>query len=282
MHRSAITGKITAALLAAALLAMGIIHVQAENTGSGYRNDGEGSGFSITPLDPVADISNLNPGDQKTSRLELKNTGDHILTVYIRTQIDSESTPCGGHLADQMELTIQNGSSYLTQDRSFRAAAGDGSVLVGTMVPGSAKTLVFNVSLPGGTTDNRYQGSSIKAEWIFTTVYSDGGGGSGSSPGGGGYTSVPTSGIASSESSSKVSSSPSGSGITSSVNSQVSSVSRPSSESPSESAPDQTVNSPVTGERLMTLVWVLISAAGILAAGTVFIVFLNKIRHSQK
>ncbi|WP_444659655.1 hypothetical protein ACRQV7_04760 [Caproiciproducens sp. R2] len=179
------TVKFFMALLAAALLVPGMVHAQAQSIATGYQNDGQSSGLSITAPDPAADVGNLNPGDTKSSRLLLKNTGGYTLTVYMKMLIESESAPNGGSLADGMTLTVKDGGTYLTQGKLFRTADDD-SVLVGKMGPGASKTLDFNVDLPGQGTGNQYQGASMQVKWVFTTTYTTSSGGGGGGGGGGG------------------------------------------------------------------------------------------------
>lgn len=272
MTRTDIAAKGAAALLAAFLLLAGAVPVQAETViGSGFRNNAEDSGLSVTAPDPAADLSNLNPGDGKTSRLRLKNTGSYLLTVYMKVQIESEISPAGGALADRMTLTVSDGGSF-SQDETFRTAAAAGSVPVGTLMPGAAETLSFSVSLPGLLTDNRYQGASMNVEWVFTAVYSGvsstpshhGGGGGG----GGGYAAaaVSSGAVAGSE--------PPPAGTASRTP-----ESPPSESAPGSSRPDQAAAaSPATGERSITPFRVFIACAAVFGAGAVFLIAARKIR----
>jgi len=212
MLKASKTIKFFTALLVAALLVPGTVHAQAQSLATGYQNDGQSSGLSITAPDPAADVGNLNPGDTKSSRLQLKNTGRYTLTVYMKMLIEAESAPNGGSLADGMTLTVKDAGTYLTQGKLFRTADDD-SVLVGEMSPGASKTLDFNVDLPGQGIGNQYQGASMQVKWVFTTTYttaSSGGGGGGRGGGGAaanivtpteiiGAESVPTAGTTSEE-----------------------------------------------------------------------------------
>ncbi|MBW7571633.1 LPXTG cell wall anchor domain-containing protein [Caproiciproducens faecalis] len=185
MQRTKKAAKFFMALLVAALLVPGMVHTKAEGVATGYQNNGQSSGLSITAPDPAADISNLNPGDTKASRLLLTNSGRYNLKVYMKTQIESESAPNGASLADGMLLTVKDGATYLAQGEHFRKASGDDSIFLGTMSPGTSKTLDFSVDLPGEGIGNEYQGSSMQVKWVFTTVYSTTSGGGGG--GGGDY-----------------------------------------------------------------------------------------------
>ena len=149
---------------------------------TGYKIVGESNGLVIASPDAPEKTGNLNPGDLKNSRLQLTNTGSASLTVSIRTEITGEKPgPNKGKLSEVLWLTIKDGDNTIT-DTTFRQADDQGNVSLGTMAPGSTKTLHFSAKLPEGT-DNDYQGSSLKAIWVFTTVSSGGGGG-----GGGSYT----------------------------------------------------------------------------------------------
>ncbi|NLO97015.1 MAG: hypothetical protein GX091_02900 [Peptococcaceae bacterium] len=150
---------------------------------TGYENRGESSGLVITSLPAEnpedADTGNLNPGDIKKSSLQLKNNGTSSFTVYIRTVITEEKPK--DRLSKALRLTIiEGGNNNPITNASFSDAAGQGNISLGTMAPGSSKTLNFTVELPKGT-DNEYQGSSLSAKWVFTTV-SGGGGDYGGSP----------------------------------------------------------------------------------------------------
>lgn len=274
MNKDRITAKCAAAFLAAFLLLPCAVSAQAASTVQGIRNEGESSGLSITPQAPDVDISNLNPGDRKTASLELKNSGTHTLSVYIKTQIDSEFSPTGGNLADKMELTIWDGSSYYSQGETFRGVAQSGSELIGTMQPGSVKTLNFSTNLPGDTTDNGYQGASMQVEWIFTAVYSDapgstpGGGGGGGGGGGNRYGGGDT---------------PVGGTVISAPSSQPSSA-PPASETPEPTSavtnplPNQPAVSPATGERFMTPIRIFCASVGVFLAGGICLITFRKIR----
>ena len=129
---------------------------------TGYKIVGESNGLVIASPDAPEKTGNLNPGDLKNSRLQLTNTGSASLTVYIRTEVTGEKPgPNKGKLSEVLWLTIKDGDNTIT-DTTFRQADDQGNISLGTMAPGSTKTLHFSAKLPEGT-DNDYQGSYLKA-----------------------------------------------------------------------------------------------------------------------
>lgn len=165
---------ITTVLLATLLLGLGAVPAKATR-GTGYEIVGESNGLVIeAPLNPE-DTGNLNPGDRKHSRLILTNTNSRAVTVHIRTVIVSEDTPSGGaDLADGMFLTIEDGDTVICSG-TFQEAHDIGNISLGRMASGASKTLEFYTDLPGEETGNRYQRSSMKVKWVFTTQTSGGG-----------------------------------------------------------------------------------------------------------
>lgn len=142
---------------------------------TGYEIKGDSNGLVIESPDAPAMTGNLNPGDGKNSRLRLTNQGNHTLTVYVRTEIVSETTVRGGHLADVMTLAIKDGSNTLVND-TFREVVKKQNITVGRMAPGAEKVLEFDTNLAGADTDNQYQGAVMKVVWVFTTTAVGGGG----------------------------------------------------------------------------------------------------------
>lgn len=258
-------------LLAVFLLLTNVTAAHAANTDGGIRNEAQSSGLQVTARQPDVDISNLNPGDSLNASLLLENTGPYTLTVYLQTKIDSEISPMGGALADQMELTIDDGDSSFCRDDTFRNAAAKAIIPIGVLKPGGKKQLSFNAGLPGATTDNRWQGASLQVEWIFTSTYStssggggggeNGGSGGGGSGGGGGSTPIGTISI------------PPGSQASSTA---AATTSQKTSSSPS-AVP---VVSPATGENSFTPVKIFCALTGLFLAGGAFLLSVKKLRHS--
>jgi len=180
MRRKKYITKLILAILLAAFLWPGMAL-----GATGYQILGESNGLVIESLDEPENTRNLNPGDLKNSRLRLTNNGNSPLTVYIRTEIRGENPE--GKLSEVLWLTIKDGDTTIS-DSTFSAADSQGNISLGTMAVGSTKTLQFSVKLPEGT-DNDYQGASLRAIWVFTTVTSGGGGGGGG--GGGDVTPTP-------------------------------------------------------------------------------------------
>ncbi|MBS3969219.1 MAG: hypothetical protein KGZ94_03760 [Clostridia bacterium] len=140
---------------------------------NGISIEGNLCGLVIEASDERVNTGNLNPGDLKNSSLFLRNTGSVPLTLYIRTNILGEATLNGGNLADVLNLYIADGTNVINNEL-FRAAAGRGNILIGTMPAGSEKIVDFSVAFPGSS-GNEYQGATLKASWTFTTTCSPGG-----------------------------------------------------------------------------------------------------------
>lgn len=156
-----------------------------------YKIVGDANGLTIEALPNGQGTGNLNPGDFKNSRLKLTNTNEDEVTVWIRTNITARRPGSrGGDLAEVLHLLIKEGERTITDD-SFDGAAGDDFVQIGTLDPGEVIYLDFTVTLPGPETGNKYQGSSLDANWTFRTQSESGGGGGGGDRGGGGGGSTP-------------------------------------------------------------------------------------------
>lgn len=171
--------KLIVTILFVSFLMLGTVTAQAMG-GTGYEIVGDSNGLEIKAPDPAVNVGNLNPGDEKNSRLRLTNNNSRAITVYIRTEIVSENTPSGGSdLADGMYLTIMDGNTTVSSG-TFREAHEANNISLGRMAAGAVKVLEFYADLPGGKgTGNEYQGSSMKVTWVFTTESSGGGGGGG-------------------------------------------------------------------------------------------------------
>jgi len=174
--------KSTKAVIFITLISLALLVIVPQALAANYKIVGDANGLTIEALPEGQDTGNLNPGDEKISALRLKNTNDDDVTVWIRTNITGNRPGSnGGDLAEVLHLLIKDGDREITDD-SFKNAAADGNVLIGTMDPGEEIILNFTVTLPGPGTGNEYQGSAIDANWTFTTQTESGGGG----PGGGG------------------------------------------------------------------------------------------------
>lgn len=132
-----------------------------------YTIVGDDNGLEIHIPKKTQDTGNLGPGDKKSSSLVLKNAGSHLLHVYMRTNIIEEKAPNGGYLKDVMTLVIKEGNNVIIDD-SFKGAAEEGNVYLGTMAPGAQKTLHFFSDLPTNI-GNEYQAAYMKVNWTFTT-----------------------------------------------------------------------------------------------------------------
>ena len=139
-----------------------------------YVISGDRNGLEIRIPQKTVDTGNLNPGDKKSSSLQLLNTGSSVLNVYIRTNILGETSPRGGRLADVMTLTIK-AEDELISDGTFREVAKEGYVLIGSIAPETTKTIYFSADFPEDA-GNDYQGASLRVNWTFLTESVGGGG----------------------------------------------------------------------------------------------------------
>ena len=127
-----------------------------------YVISGDRNGLEIRVPQKTVDTGNLNPGDKKSSSLQLLNTGSSVLNVYIRTNILGETSPRGGRLADVMTLTIK-AEDELISDGTFREVANEGYVLIGSIAPETTKTIYFR----GFSEDRkRLSGCFTRVNWF--------------------------------------------------------------------------------------------------------------------
>lgn len=140
---------------------------------TGYKIEGNANGLTIESQPNKQGTGNLNPGDEKDSRLKLTNTSSNDLKVWIRTNVTANRPgDNGGDLAEVLHLIIKDGDRVITDD-SFKGADADGNIEIGILDPGEEIILDFTVTLPGPGAGNEYQGSSIDANWTFTTQSED-------------------------------------------------------------------------------------------------------------
>lgn len=164
-----------------AFFMLGVVPMQASGTplgGNGYEIEGEGHSLAAT-IDNNIDLDNLKPGDKKNMSITLKNIGSKPLTVYMRTNIESETFLYSSRLSDAAQLTVKDGEQVIT-DKSFSAAAADGDINIGKIAVGAEKKLDVTVDLPEEKMGNEHESASIKLNWIFSAMASiiNGGGGS--------------------------------------------------------------------------------------------------------
>lgn len=135
-------------------------------------------GLEVKVPQKSIDLGNLNPGDSKETTIQLSNKGTNDITLFIRTNIQGETTLNGGYLADIMDFTISSKKDTIAE-ASFRGVADQGNILIGTLKSGASKMLDLATFLPGEGTGNEYQGAYMKVSWTFITQCSSGEAGGG-------------------------------------------------------------------------------------------------------
>lgn len=128
---------------------------------------GKNIGLVVVPSDNrLFDINNLNPGDNITSSLKIRNEYNYPFTLSMKTERMS-----GGNEENEIDiykklfLTIyyKNEKIYAGPMNGF----GNDSILLGKFSPGAEEEIVATVNLPGSETGNEYQGKSVNVKWIF-------------------------------------------------------------------------------------------------------------------
>lgn len=128
---------------------------------------GKDIGLDISPSETrLFDLSNLNPGDIKEGKVDIKNNYSSPFQLFMRTERIS-SIPEEGE-ADLFEQLII--SIYLDDIEIYKGPMKDyarSNISLGKFKPDDCKKLRAVVYLPGPETPNEFQGKSVDVKWIF-------------------------------------------------------------------------------------------------------------------
>ena len=128
---------------------------------------GKEIGLEITPIGAkLFDLSNLNPGDTKEAKVDIKNSYTLPFQLFMRTERMSEPPGEGQEdLFEQLVLTVYlDGVQIYTGPMKDYATT---NIPLGNFNPSAEKELKAVVHLPGPGTGNEYQGTSVDVKWIF-------------------------------------------------------------------------------------------------------------------
>lgn len=150
-------------------LMMGI--VTPFDTSPSYASDleiiGKEIGLEVNPRDTkLFDLINLNPGDIKDARIDIKNKYTEPFEVFIRAERTSLKPGEGEvDLFEQLILIV-----YLDGVEIHSGSMKDyatSNISLGDFDKNSKKQLRAVVHLPGLETGNEFQGKSVEVKWIF-------------------------------------------------------------------------------------------------------------------
>lgn len=134
---------------------------------------GDQEGLEVIPSGVgLFDLENLNPGDTKEEKIDIKNNYTSPFKVYMRTERKSPEPQIGeADLFNQLILTV-----YLGNTKIYSGSMEDyapSNISLGNFNPNTAKTLRAIVYLPGRETGNEFQGKSLSVNWYFTAQLDD-------------------------------------------------------------------------------------------------------------
>lgn len=116
------------------------------------------------------DLTNLNPGDKKEAKIDIKNNYTLPFEVFMRTERSSPK-PIEADLFEQLILTI-----YLDDIEIYTGPMKDyarSNISLGAFNPNSGKELRALVYLPGAETGNEFQGKHLEVKWYFIAELND-------------------------------------------------------------------------------------------------------------
>ncbi|NLC11138.1 MAG: hypothetical protein GX767_02665 [Firmicutes bacterium] len=140
--------------------------------GSGFAFvvEGEDCGLVVTAAEEFTDVSNLNPGDSKSSYLVVANKGENPFRYFMDVQKTGSSAgsyrgQAGKHLDKILQMTIrrENDEQPLFQGLipNFRELA------LGELAAGESERIYVEVDFPGPEAGNEYQGASVSVQFVF-------------------------------------------------------------------------------------------------------------------
>ncbi len=166
MYRSWKYSTIIAGILVAAVL------VCAPQLTHAFVIEGEECGLVVTPAEGYTDVTNLNPGDVKSSYLIASNEGEEDLEYYFNLRKIASSAGYypgveGRHLDEVMEFAISSGRVVLFEGLLEEFAE---EIYMGWLSPGESQRIDITTYLPGEATGNAFQGASVTIQFEFRAV----------------------------------------------------------------------------------------------------------------
>jgi len=165
VDRRVVNLAITMMLIALLIAGAGVLRSTRE-TGA-LEIIGEELGLKVDFDDEYVPTDNLNPGDTKSSKLIITNTGEAAssLPVYLKADI-VRSTPGlgGGRLDDQLEATLIDSDNNVLFSGLW--AIFEQAVMAGTIKKDEPREITFAVHLPGETTTNEFQSADLSFKLI--------------------------------------------------------------------------------------------------------------------
>jgi hypothetical protein len=108
-------------------------------------------------------VKNMNPGDTQEAGLTISNEGKCPFTADMSLAKIS-GTDGAGDLYPQLQLTVTS----LGEEIYHGPLSGFQQYNLGQLQPNTNQTLEFSVHLPGPTTGNEFQGSTLAVQMVFT------------------------------------------------------------------------------------------------------------------
>lgn len=156
----------------------------------------------------VLDVEDIRPGDSASGTVVVSNGGSAggVFSLAQANLADSPG-PLGGALSTHLLLAVEEllAGGSIAQSVYSGPLAGFAARPLGLLGPGQTRAYRFTVSFPEGGVpaapglgDDRFQGASIAADYVWTVVADGPGGGAGGGPvdgGGGGGTTGPGGGV---------------------------------------------------------------------------------------
>lgn len=160
-------------LLAGLLLS---IHPHYTLAGPAGENGNRRCRITVSP-DALFELGNLNPGDSYSRTLTVTNAGELPAYLWLTHEwVEGDPLPGErGDLFSQLVMTISwRGITLYHGPMDGLDEPIDISAKIGPLRPGQKLDLDFDIFLPGPSTDNDFQGSTVTTKIILLTACSNG------------------------------------------------------------------------------------------------------------
>jgi len=150
-----------------------------------FVEEGEECGLVVETADDYVDVTNLNPGDLKSSYLIVNNENDNPFQYYMNMSMIDRTEGVypgldGKSLDEVLQITLHadaenevNGEPIeLFQGliTEFEDEYGEEGMDLGTLAGNDSQKIIVSIYLPGEETDNHYQGASVTINYSFRAI----------------------------------------------------------------------------------------------------------------
>lgn len=164
-------------------LAFLIILLTFPSSSQAFVEEGEECGLVVETADDYVDVTNLNPGDLKSSYLIVNNENDNPFQYFMNmSMIDRTEGVYPGLDGKSLDEVLQ--ITLLAEDEvngvpielfqglitEFEDEYGEEGMDLGTLAGNDSQKIIVSIYLPGEETDNHYQGASVTINYSFRAI----------------------------------------------------------------------------------------------------------------